>query len=612
MIKNIDLASVERLRALKNPHVTQIVEKYAELCEPSKVTIFDDSEEGKEYIKNLALERGEEIKLEMEGHTAHFDGYYDQARDKKNTKILVDDEKMGKEIITGDRNTCLEEIFEIMKGIMKGKEMFVKFYCLGPKNSEFSLLALQITDSAYVIHSENILYRGGYDEFKKLNGSDNFFHFIHSTGEMENGKSKNIDKRRMYIDLKENRVFSTNTQYAGNTVGLKKLSLRLSIKKADEEGWLSEHMFIMGVKNEDGTINYFTGAFPSACGKTSTAMITGQTIVGDDLAYIREINGQMRAVNPEQGIFGIIENVNPVDDPLIYKTLTTPREIIFSNILVNNKKPYWIGMGIDIPDEGINPIGNWKKGMLDKGGNKIPPANSNSRYTIHLEDLDNIDSNLNNPEGVEVAGIIYGGRDSDTSPPVLESFDWEHGVFIGASIESETTTATIGKAGVRKHDPMANLDFLVIPLGRYINNYLKFGEKLDKKPKIFATNYFLKENGKYLNHKLDKKVWLLWMNGRVNGKYDAIKTPIGYIPRYEDLSKMFKDVFERDYSIEEYNQQFSIRINHLLDRLERIELIYRDEHEVPNEMWKQIEEQRKRLNTLKEKTDKTIVKPSEI
>ena len=378
---------------------------------------------------------------------------------------------------------------------MEGKEVLVAFFCLGPTNSPFSMRAMQITDSAYVVHSETILYRPGYEEFKRLQGSDDFFYFLHSAGELEDGKTVNIDKRRIFIDLVENRVYTVNNQYAGNSVGLKKLAFRLAIQKANREDWLAEHMFLMGVHGKPGRVTYFAGAFPSACGKTSTAMLPGQTIVGDDIAYLRNINGKLKAVNVEKGIFGIIQDVNPYDDPLIYDALTT-REVIFSNVLVNDGKPYWLGMGQEAPESGINFSGEWYKGKKDEKGKEINYAHKNARYTIALKELGNADENLDNPDGVHVQAIVYGGRDSDTTVPIAESLDWEHGVFVGATVESETTAATLGAEGVRHHDPMANLDFIVLHLGKYIENHLKFGKSLDQAPTVYATNYFLKdENG---------------------------------------------------------------------------------------------------------------------
>ena len=608
----IDEINLKKLEALNNPHVMKIIGEYVSIVKPAKVTVITDIEQDVVYIKQRALENGEETPLATPGHTAHFDGYFDQGRDKENTKILISKGvNLSPSIVTGDRDECLKEIHGLLDGIMAGKECFIMFYCLGPVQSRFSLCAMQITDSAYVAHSENILYRQGYEEFKRLNGSEDFFYFIHSAGELENHKTKNIDKRRIYIDLDENRVFTINNQYAGNSVGLKKLALRLAIKKSNNEDWLCEHMLIMGVMPDGkNRTTYFTGAFPSGCGKTSTAMIPGQRIIGDDIAYIRPgKDGQAYAVNVEEGIFGIIEDVNPIDDPLIYTSLTTPRDIIFSNILVNNGIPYWLGMGKETPLEGVNFAGNWKKGMVDSKGKEILCAHKNARYTMRLKELENCDPRLHDPEGVPISGVIYGGRDSDISPAVYESLSWAHGVFIGAALESETTAMTIGKVGVREHNPMANLDFLVIPLGLYIKNHLKFGENVSRPPKIFATNYFLKENGKFISGKIDKKVWLMWMEGRVHNEFEAIETPIGFIPKFEDLQILFQNIFSKEFSRQEYEKLFSIRIQKLLEQLDRIEAIYRNEDGVPETFHTHIHQQGERLLLARKKFTKDVVSP---
>jgi len=414
------------------------------------------------------------------------------------------------------------------------------------------------------------------------------------------------------MDLKANRVLTVNNQYAGNSLGLKKLALRLAIYKANNEDWLTEHMFIMGIKPQGKKrISYFTGAFPSACGKTSTAMVPGQTIVGDDIAYLRVWDdGTCHAVNIEQGIFGIITDVNPKDDPFIYEVLTTPRELIFSNILINKGKAYWLNMGQELPSEGKNHFSeHWKLGDKDKDGKEVGHAHKNSRYTVRINELSNVDPNLHNPDGVPISGVIYGGRDSDTSVPVFQSLNWEHGVYIGATIESETTAATLGKEGVRAFSPMANLDFLVVQLGKYIENHIKFGKRLKNVPLVFATNYFIKENGEFLSEKVDKKVWLIWMEGRVHGEYDAIETPIGYIPKYEDLQQLFKQIFNRDYSIELYEKQFSIRINKFLEKIDRMENIYKEEKDIPQVFFNIMNEQKEKLLAFKKKYGKDIVNP---
>ncbi|MCK5303721.1 MAG: phosphoenolpyruvate carboxykinase (GTP) [Candidatus Heimdallarchaeota archaeon] len=622
--KWINDKDLEKLRALENPKVEKVIEEFLTLCKPVKARVIDDSPEDIAYIRQLAIDNGEETKVAIEGHTIHYDGFYDQARDKKNTRLLVpadEKENYGQHINTIDRDEGLKEVLEIMDGVMEGKTILIRFFSLGPTKSKFSLLALQLTDSAYVAHSEDILYRMGYEEFKRRKGDD-FFYLIHSAGELtDKNITKNVDKRRIYIDLVENRVLTVNNQYAGNSLGLKKLALRLAINKAVNEDWLSEHMFISAVWPLDKSRKtYFLGAFPSACGKTSTAMIPGFTIVGDDIAYLK-LNeaGEVKAVNIEQGIFGIIKDVNPDDDPEIYKNLCTPREAIFSNVLINEGKPYWLGMGeqVTIPDKGINwtssKLGDWEaRKHFDDDGNELKFSHPNARYTIRIEGLENADEAIHDPDGVKVSGIIYGGRDTDTSVPVYESYSWEHGVFIGASIESETTSATLGKAGVRTHQPMANLDFIVTPLGKYLEAHLNFGKRINdaNRPRIFSTNYFLKdENGRYYDEILDKKIWLLWAEGRVHDEYEAIETPVGLIPKYEDIVNLFKGAFDVVYTKERYEAEFSIRIQKFLNKIERIETIFRGEKDIPEKFFVELEEQKKRLLVAKEKFDSDILSP---
>jgi len=608
---NISPQNLKKLEDLKNLKVMKMIKQFYEIMEPDEILVFTDSEEDRKFIRELALKNNEEAELSLKGHTFHFDGMNDQGRDKEVTKVLLPEGKTLSHVNTMNREQGIKEITEIMNGVMKGKKMLVKFSCLGPTNSKFSISAMQITDSAYVLHSEDLLYRAGYEQFKQLKNKEDFFYFVHSAGELENNTSKNTKNKRIYIDLEEERVLSVNNQYAGNSVGLKKLALRLAISKANKEDWLCEHMFVMGVKNK-GRKTFFTGAFPSACGKTSTAMIPGNTIVGDDIAYIRPgEDGKAYAVNIESGIFGIIQDVNPKDDPVIYNALTTPRELIFSNILVKNKVPYWLNMGKELPSSGINFSGEWTEGKTDKDGNPIPPAHKNARYTMRLSELENADENIENPDGVPVAGFIYGGRDSDTNVPVFQSLSWEHGVFVGSCLESETTFAILGKEGQRTHDPMANKDFLMIPLGVYIQNHLDFGNDVEKKPVVFATNYFLKEDGMFLNSKLDKKIWLLWMEERVHNEISAIETPIGFIPKYEDLQRLFKEHLHRDYTEEEYDRQFTIRIPRLIERFDRIEMIYRKEPNVPEFFFKHIDEQRKKLLAARDEFSKEFIHPRE-
>ena len=599
-------ANFSKLASINNGKLNEFIAKYVELCNPKRVFVSDGSTEDLEYIRKKAVENHEEAYLKIPGHTIHFDAYGDQGRDKVNTKILVKKgAELDKSIVTGEREPHLEEVHDILKNIMTGRELFVCFYTLGPENSIFSIPSVQLTDSAYVAHSENILYRQGYGEFKRLGKDARFFKFVHSEGELdERFVSKNLEKRRIYIDLEEETVYSVNTQYGGNTIGLKKLAMRLAISRASKEDWLTEHMLVMGVHGPSGRVTYFTGAFPSMCGKTSTAMLDGETIVGDDIAYIKDKNGFAFAVNVEKGMFGIIQGVNSKDDPIQWKALHTPNEIIFSNVLVlEDGSVYWIGKDGDIPEKGYNHSGEWFKGKKDVNGKEIPPSHLNARFTLSLDTLENIDPKFNDPHGVLLGGIIYGGRDSDTWVPVCESFDWEHGIVTkGASIESETTAATLGKQGVREFNPMSNLDFLSIQIGKYIEVNLEFGKKLAKAPLVFGVNYFLKDkDGEFLNEKNDKKVWLKWMELRVHKEARALKTPIGLIPKYEDLKKLFKEVLDKNYSHEDYIKQFTIRVPENLAKNERIVNIYKDIKGVPQLLFDVLEREKQRLIASQEK-----------
>lgn len=596
---------LERLMALKNDKLHTFVAEAIKLTNPKSVYVCTDAAADVDYIRTKSVSDGEEKPLATKGHTYHFDGINDQGRDKFSTRYLLPDGWNLGSLESIPKKGGVEEVRGLLKDIMVGRQMIVCFWCLGPANSDFTIPCVQITDSPYVAHSESMLYRPGYEQFKKIGNAPTFFRFLHSEGELENGVSKNWEKRRVYIDLEDEMVYSVNTQYAGNTVGLKKLALRLAIQKADRDGnWLAEHMFVMGAHGPKGRVTYFAGAFPSGCGKTSTAMIAGQTIVGDDLAYFRKKDGNFRAVNIEKGIFGIIENVNGKDDPVIYEVLTKPGEVIFSNVLIgDDKKPYWMGMGQPLPDHGLNYAGNWKTGDKDAKGAAIHPSHKNARYTVSLSSLSNLDPLADAPDGVPIGGVIYGGRDSDTWVPVEQAFDWAEGIIAkGASLESETTATVIGATGARAFNLMSNIDFLSIPMGKYIENNVKFANGLKKVPMVFSVNYFLKnKEGKYLNGMLDKRIWILWMELRVNGDVDAIKTPTGFIPKYEDLAKLFKSALNADYTQAQYIEQFTIRIPELLAKIDRIEKVYRAEPGIPQIIFDTFDTQRKRLKETQAK-----------
>ena len=597
---------LRKFLAISNPTAQEFIVKAAELCNPSRIFICDDSPDDIAYIKHMAIASGEECAaLLTPGHTFHFDGYYDQGRDRAVTKFLVPKgDFLSPRLNQTDRDTGLAEIMDLLRGSMEGKTMIVRFLTLGPKNSIFTIPCMECTDSWYVAHSVSLLYRPGYDTFITLGPEAEIFKTLHSSGKLdERMTSCEPEKKRVYIDYLTNTVYSVNTQYAGNSVGFKKLALRLAIRKAHNEGWLAEHFMLVGVRGPGGRKTYLAGAFPSGCGKTSTAMLPGETILADDLAYVRNVDGVCRTVNVEAGIFGIIQGINPNDDPLIYKVLTSPGEVIFTNVLIKDAKPWWLNMGCPLPKSGLNFSGEWWEGKIGPDGKPVPPAHPNARYTVSLYSLPNCDEKLDDPQGVELGGIMFGGRDYRASVPVQQGFNWEHGVIVyGACLESETTFAIIEEPKF-EINVMSIQDFLSISLNQYIRNYLDFGKKLRKVPLIFGVNYFLRdlETGEYLNDRLDKHVWVKWMELRCHGEAGALRAPTGLIPKYSDLARLFREVRGKEYTRQDYIRQFSIRVKENLKKIDRAESFWKAEQEAPPEIFKILMEQRNRLLEAKEK-----------
>ena len=589
-----------KLCAIAIPKVHEFIAESADLCEAKRIFICSDSPEDIAHVRQKAIATGEETALKLLGHTVHFDGEHDQGRDRRATKYLVPKrDSLSKALNQIGRQKGLAEVRDLLRDSMKGRTMIARFLSLGPSNSIFTILGVQCTDSWYVAHSEDLLYRPGFEIFRQSDPDREFMRVLHSAGKLnENMASIEHEKKLIYIDYLDNTIYSVNTQYAGNSIGFKKLAFRLAIRRASSEGWLAEHMMLMGVHGLDGRKTYFAGAFPSACGKTSTAMLPRETILGDDIAYIREVDSVARAVNVEAGIFGIIKDVNPIDDVSIFRVLGSSGEIIFSNVLVNDGKPLWLGMGSELPKEGINFSGAWYEGKTDEYGNKVPPAHKNARYAVALKALKNCDPELENPLGVELSGIMYGGRDAKAYVPVQQSFDWVHGIIAyGASLETETTFATIGKEGVSEINMMSIQDFVSIPLDKYIKNNLEFGKKLKKPPVIFGVNYFLRDKeGEFLNTPLDKHVWIKWMELRVHRETLASKSPTGYLPKYKDLRRLFKQVLGKDYRREDYIKQFTIRVPENLAKIERVEKFYKEEVAgAPAELFQVLGQQRGRL-----------------
>ena len=599
----------QKLLRIPNERLHEFVADSIKLCQPDTVFVVTDSDEDAAHVRKMSVECGEEKALATAGHTIHFDGMTDQGRDRTVTKYLVPkSDTLSKALNQIEREEGLAEVRGLLEGTMKGRTLIMRFLSLGPANSVFSIPCVQATDSWYVAHSESLLYRTAYEQFTGMKKDANCFCFLHSAGPVdERMVSCDVDNKRIYMDHTKDKVYSVNTQYAGNTVGLKKLALRLTIRQADREGWLAEHMFLAGIFGPGGRKTYFGGAFPSACGKTSTAMLPGEKIVGDDIAYFRNIKGEFRAVNAEAGIFGIIQNVNSKDDPAIWEVISRPEEVIFSNVLINDGKPYWLGMGVDTPDKGVNFSGEWCEGKKDGQGKEISLAHKNARYAVTLKALPNCDSELDSPDGVELGGVLYGGRDAKSYVPVQQAFDWTHGIVAyGASLETETTFATVGQEGVPEINLMSIQDFVAIPLGKYVQNNLDFVKGIKKPPLVFGVNYFLRDaQGKFVNGVRDKHVWIKWMELRVHGDVDAISAPTGLIPKYEDLAPLFKQCLDKEYSQEDYVKQFTIRMPENLAKIERVEKFHRENVPgSPAAVFEVLKQQQERLlKVQKEKGD---------
>lgn len=597
-----------------SPQVIEPIFNGATRMNPSSIFINTGSREDIDYIRRMCIAKGEETALSTPGHTYHFDGPHDQGRDTANTKYLA---RQGTEISSlqnkKEHRAGLLEVREIMNDILKDKEMIVSFISRGPLGSPVSDPTLQTTDSYYVTHSEFLLYRMLDGDSFSRDVAQKGYMFInyHSAGQLTSTNvSANLQNRRIYMDVERFCSYSMNAQYAGNSIAPKKINHRFANMNNLHNHFgkrLDEHMFITGIEME-GEVVYFAGAYPSGCGKTGTAM-TGTHIIGDDLAkiFIDQATGEIRAVNPEKGMFGIIEGVNRHDDPETMDVLEgKDYEVIFSNILIKEQQPYWEGMGRKLPEDGQNFTGDWSA----QSGH--PASHKNARFTITLDSLTNYDPAMENPQGVKVSALLFGGRDYSTMPTIVMSHNWMDTVVHGAIIRSATTATEIGADGSEKRSPFANEAFFPGPLGQYIMHYKAFGENLEidanNLPSGFQVNYWLHKSARgtlaadekdgLLGEKSDTKVWMRIMALMHQGKVDTIWTPIGRIPKYSDLKKLFVDITGKDYNKETYTKQFSLYIGNLVKRIDMSVEEFAKEKGMPDEFFQVLDTWRRDLKAL--------------
>ncbi len=623
--EKMDDANYAKIQKIKNPEVRMKIGNAIAMCQPDLVFVNDGSEADQAWVRNLALEKGEEKKLAMKDHTIHYDLKDEQGRIVDRTFYIANEgeeiSSLAKKKLRGE---ALEDVKSKMTGIMKGMAMVVGFYNRGPVGAPAANPALEITSSAYVCHSAELLYRNIFDQFDvACEKAGHFFTNVHSEGP---NRLEDLPNARVYMDRSWWTTFSIFCTYAGNTLLMKKGNHRFAVDKAIYMGkgkQLSEHMFITGLKGPGGRVTYFAGAAPSGCGKTTTAMV-GTDFIGDDLAQMWIANdGTVRSINPENGIFGIVEDVNSDGDPLLMKLLRNEGiEVIWSNVLIDkDHKPHWVGNGEEHPKEGFNFQGDWKEGMKNAEGKAIPLSHPNSRCTLRSSALQNYSEEAQNPDGVETRVITYSGRDSNTMPPVWVAKNPDHGVSIGASIVSAATATEVGATGV-KRAPWANAPFIPGSLGDYMQVQFDFFNNKeiadDKRPVMAGLNYFLTsdarggtEGTKLLGEKRDVKVWLSWLELLAHREIDAIETPIGRIPKYEDLKGLFKSKIDKEYSQDLYNMQFSLYIDNIVGRIDLQTEAYGKDQHIPKRIFEVYEEQKKGLLGLKEKYS-SVVSPDQL
>ena len=527
----------------KNKSILNWIDEKADLVKPDKIVWIDGSEEQLEELRKEACSTGEMIKLNEE----KLPGCY-YHRTKPNDVARVEDRTLicsKKEEDAGPTNHWMEPskayemLYDIARDSYKGRTMYVIPYSMGPVGSPFSKVGIELTDSIYVVLNMAIMTRVGKKVMDAFGDESNdWVRGLHCKCDVD------PEKRWICQFPEDNTIISVNSAYGGNVLlGKKCFALRIASYQGKNEGWQAEHMLILGIENPKGEVKYICAAFPSACGKTNLAMLIppegyrakGYKVwcVGDDISWIRKgPDGRLYAINPENGFFGVAPGTNAKSN---YNALASTRKnTIFTNVAINNDDMtvWWEGLDKNPPVNATEWKGEKVNGVeFTKDGGKL--AHPNSRFTAPAENCPCISPEFNNPQGVPISAIIFGGRRAKTTPLVYESFDWKHGTFVGASVSSETTAAAAGAVGVLRHDPMAMKPFCGYHMADYWSHWLEMGEKLgENAPKIFNVNWFKTDDeGHFIWPGFGDNMRVLdWIIQRCEGTADAKETPIGYVP----------------------------------------------------------------------------------
>ncbi|MBR2376611.1 MAG: phosphoenolpyruvate carboxykinase (GTP) [Clostridia bacterium] len=546
-----------------NKQVLEFVNKSAELCQPDKIVWITGEEAQLEELRKEALSTGELIKLNEEklpGCYLHRSDVNDVARVEGRTFICCKNKEDAGPINNWmDPQEAYSKVGEIFKGSMKGRTMYVIPYSMGAVGSTFSKVGIEVTDSIYVVVSMKIMTRIGKEVLDVLGDSNDFVRGLHSKA--------NLDAEKRYIlhFPEDNTIWSVNSGYGGNVLlGKKCFALRIASFQGKNEGWMAEHMLILGVQKPNGEINYVSAAFPSACGKTNLAMLIPPALyrekgykvwcVGDDIAWIRVgKDGRLWAINPENGFFGVAPGTNMHSNP--NALLSTKKNAIFTNVALDetDNTVWWEGMEKDVPGK-VKPQnlidwkGNpWTPDTVDAEGKPVKAAHPNSRFTAPAINCPCISSEFEAPEGVPLTAIVFGGRRAKTAPLVYEARDWNSGVFVGSIMASETTAAATGAVGVVRRDPMAMRPFVGYNMADYFAHWIEMGKKIGKQPKIFNVNWFRTDDeGNFIWPGFGDNIRVLdWILKRCNGEVDAREVAIGYVPYAKDINVEGLDIDEK-------------------------------------------------------------------
>ena len=533
----------------KNPYILNWIDEMAAMTQPDNIIWIDGSEEQAEKLREEAVSTGEMIRLNQDilpGCYLHRTAINDVARVEGRTFICTSTKEDAGTINNWMAPAeCYDKLGKLFRGSMKGRTMYVIPYSMGQVGSDFAKYGIELTDSIYVVLNMLIMTRVGTKVLEAMGDTDGFIKGLHARAQLEE------ENRYICHFPEDNTIWSVNSGYGGNVLlGKKCFALRIASYLGRKEGWMAEHMLILGVESPDGEVRYISAAFPSACGKTNLAMLIPPEIyknkgykvwcVGDDIAWLRVgKDGRLWAINPENGFFGVAPGTNEKSNPnALY---TTMKNTIFTNVVhdLDKNTVWWEGLDNNPPANAIDWKGNpWDYKKFDKKDKSTCGAHPNSRFTAMATNCPCISSEFDNPAGVPISAIVFGGRRAKTAPLVYQSFGWQHGTFVGSIMASETTAAAAGAVGVVRRDPMAMRPFVGYDMGDYWAHWLDMGKKIPNAPKIFHVNWFRTDDeGHFIWPGFgDNMRVLMWILSRCEDKVDARETAIGYVPYAKDIN----------------------------------------------------------------------------